>query len=204
MKRLILFSLALALTGATLSAQAPDRPVHNIQIGLGTYIYGGIETQSLRLGQLAGRISYGLDIPVAGAWSVMPEVGAKFFWQGVFFIGAVGADFDSFSYLDFTVSGRCHLEDGTILGLGPMLSFTGYPDRYYVDADPSDPLNRKAKNKHFGLSLRPSITFPSTKRWRFGLEAEIGLLNAMVQYPEYQRTGNRHIHAIRFFTVRSF
>ncbi|MBR5724213.1 MAG: hypothetical protein IKX62_02405 [Bacteroidales bacterium] len=203
MKRLF-FLLAATAFAVSLSAQVPDRPMHNIQIGLGTYTYGGIETRALRLGQLAGRVSYGLDIPVAGAWSVMPEVGAKFYWQGVFFIGAVGADFDSFSYLDFTVSGRYHLEDGSILGLGPMLSYTGYPDKYYIDADPSDPLNRQAKNKRLGLSLRPSITFPSTRRWRFGLEAEIGLLNAMVQYPEMGVTGNKHIHAVRFFTVRSF
>ena len=40
MKRLFLFSLALALTGATLSAQTLSRPEHNIQLGLGTYAYG--------------------------------------------------------------------------------------------------------------------------------------------------------------------
>ena len=202
MKRLILLSLALALTGATLSAQALSRPEHNIQLGLGTFVYGG--QHSLRNGQLAARLSYGLDIPVAGAWSVMPEVGVKLFQEGIFAIGAVGADFDSFSYLDFTLSCRYRTPNGLILGLGPMLSYTWHPGRYYVDADPNDPLNRKAKNKPFNLSLRPGIYWDAGRRWRFGVEAELGVLNTMVQYPELNRTGSKHIHAIRFVTGLHF
>lgn len=199
----------VALTfAAGLSAQ-PLRVEHNLQFGLGTFVYGGNYLELVRTGHLAGRLSYGPDIYVSDRWSVMPEVGGKFFFQGLFALGAVGADFDTFSYLDFTVSARRHFEDGIILGLGPMLSYTWTPDRYYVDADPSDPLNGKAKNERLGLSLKPSLTFASAGRWRFGVEAEIGLLNAMVQYPqpqypEYQRTGNKHIHAVRVFAALCF
>lgn len=202
MKRLIL--LLLAATFAFHLSARPPHVEHNLTIGMGTYTYGGDYLELVRTGHLAGRLSYGLDIYCSERWSVMPELGGKFYWEGVFAIGAVGADFNSFSYLDFTVSARCHLEDGLILGLGPMLSYTWTPDKYYIDADPTDPLNRKAKNTPFNLSLRPSLTFAAAGRWRFGVEAEIGLLNAMVQYPEYNRTGNRHIHAIRFFAALCF
>ena len=202
MKRLLVLLAALVFS-AVLFAQAP-RVEHNVQFGVGTFVYGGNYLELGRTGHLAGRLSYGPDIYVSNQWSVMPELGAKFFFQGLFAIGAVGADFDFFSYLDFTVSGRYHFEDGTILGLGPMLSYTWTPDTYYVDADPTDPLNKKAKNKRVGLSLKPSLTFASAGRWRFGVEAEIGLLNAMVQYPEYQRTGNKHLHAVRFFAALCF
>ena len=195
--------MAALTVAAGLSAQ-PLRVEHNLQFGLGTFVYGGNFLELVRTGHLAGRLSYGPDIYLSEQWSVMPEVGGKFFFQGLFALGAVGADFDTFSYLDFTVSGRRHFDDGTLLGLGPMLSYTWTPDTYYVDADPSDPLNRKPKNKRVGLSLRPTLTFASAGRWRFGVEAEIGLLNAMVQYPEYQCTGNRHLHAVRVFTTLCF
>lgn len=195
MKHLISF-LVFAAFSFGVSAQ-PVRLEHNIQLGLGIYTYGPGVSSQFRLGHLAGRLSYGLDIYCSDRWSVMPEAGGKFYWEGAFAIGAVGANFDSFSYLDFTVSARYHFADGMILGLGPMLSYTWTPGKYYIDADPSDPLNGKAKNTPLNLSLRPSLTFATAGRWRFGVEAEIGLLNVMVQYPEYGRTGNRHIHAVR-------
>ena len=195
--------MAALSVAAGLSAQ-PLRVEHNLQFGLGTFVYGGNFLELVRTGHLAGRLSYGPDIYLSEQWSVMPEVGGKFFFQGLFALGAVGADFDTFSYLDFTVSARYHFENGMILGLGPMLSYTWTPDRYYIDADPSDPLNRKAKNTPLNLSLRPTLTFATAGRWRFGVEAEIGLLNVMVQYPEYNRTGKCHIHAVRLFTALCF
>ena len=202
MKHLISF-LVFAAFSFGVSAQ-PVRLEHNIQLGLGIYTYGPGVSSQFRLGHLAGRLSYGLDIYCSDRWSVMPEAGGKFYWEGAFAIGAVGADFNSFSYLDFTVSARYHFENGMILGLGPMLSYTWTPDRYYIDADPSDPLNRKAKNTPLNLSLRPTLTFATAGRWRFGVEADIGLLNVMVQYPEYNRTGKCHIHAVRLFTALCF
>lgn len=203
MKRLFLLLTTLTFA-ASLSAQ-PLRVEHNIQFGLGTFLYGAnYRNLDFRTGLLAGRLSYGPDIYLSKQWSVMPEVGGKYFIQGLFALGSSGADIDTFSYLDFTVSGRLHFDDGIILGLGPMLSYTWTQDTYYIDADPTDPLHRKPKNKRVGLSLRPTLTFASTGRWRFGVEAEIGLLNAMVQYPEYHCTGNKHLHAIRVFAALCF
>ena len=202
MRRLTLL-LSLLVFAASLSAQ-PLRLEHNLQLGLGTYVYGGDYHALFQSGHLAHRISYGLDIYGSDRWSVMPEIGGKIYWEGILAIGANGADFDGFTYLDFTVSGRYHLEDGTVLGLGPMLSYTWTPDRYHPNYDPMASISGKAKNKPFNLSIRPSMTFASKGHWHLGVEAEIGLLNVMVQYPEYDQTGNRHLHAIRFFATRVF
>ena len=197
MKLLRIAILGILLPIAAL-AQAPARPTHQLQLGVGTFDYAYPIAAYARLGLLSSRLSYGLDIPVAASWSVMPEVGSKFCLMALFAPGAVGADFVLFSYWDFTVNARYHLPDGVILGLGPMLSYTFHQDKYYVDADPTDPLNGLPKNTRVNVSLRPSVIFHSGRRWHLGAEAELGLNNAMVQYPQYHRTGCRHLHALRF------
>lgn len=179
-------------------AQTPGRPTHQIQLGAGTFSYGTPLSGYTEVGLLSMRLSYGLDIPVSAAWSVMPEVGTKFCMEGLFALGAVGADFDLFSYWDFSANARYHLPGGAVLGLGPMLSYTFHQDKYYIDADPSDPLNGMPKNTRVNLSLHPSVIFHTGKRWHLGAEAEIGLNNIMIQYPQYRRTGCRHLHALRF------
>ncbi len=203
MKR-ILFSFLLFAAILPGFAQESRRPSHEIQLSAGTYSYGSGVQEYFQLGLLSMRLSYGLDIPVAENWSVIPEIGAKFYWEGVFAIGAVGADFDGFTYWDLTVSGRYHTADGIILGLGPMLSYARRQDHYYIDADPWDPLNGQPKNTRFNLSLRPSVLFGCGKHWHLGAEAEIGLTNAMVQYPELHHTGTRHLHALRFVACYRF
>jgi hypothetical protein len=194
MKQLIAILIAAAFSFGV-SAQELKRPEHNIQLGIGVFSFGS-ETP-FRMDDLSARLSYGVDIPVAGAWSVMPELGVKLYQERLFAGGAVGANFDSLCYLDMAVSIRYRTQKRWIFGLGPMLSYSWSPDKYYVDSDPSSPLNKKAKNTPFNLSIRPGVYWTPGKIWSLGLEAEIGLLNAMVQYPEYGRTGNRHIHAVR-------
>ena len=110
---------------------------------------------------------------------------------------AVGNDPDGMSLADVFVTARYHFEsDGTrmVVGLGPALSIMTSADTYYVDADPSDPLDGKEKFKRYDLGLQPSITFLRGKHFQWGFEGSIGLLNAMRQYPEYKRTGSVHMH----------
>lgn len=207
MKHLFLVFLILLPLGTA----AQTKLQHNIMLGTGVFDYGGKTFgASFGRGHLAMRLSYRLDVPLSDSWSIMPEVGAKFFAEGLFLMGAVGADFDGFTYLDLTVNGCYHTAGGLILGLGPMLSYTLHPDRYYVDADPSDPIAGEFKNKRFLLSLHPSILFDSGKRWIYGVDAEIGLNNAMIQYPQYTgkssftTTGNRQLNAVRFLICFHF
>lgn len=202
MKRLIIVLSCLVLA-VNVSAQ-PRRVEHNVQLGLGVFSYGGDLSQYFGVGHLAGRVSYGADICGSGHWSVMPEIGAKIFWEGIFALGAVGADFDTLFYLDFTLSGRYHTDSGIILGLGPMLSFTWWPDHYYVDANPGESLNRRAKNKPFLVSLRPSISFDVGPRWRLGIEGELGLMNAKVQHMDINRPFFGRLHALRIFAAWHF
>ena len=108
-----------------------------------------------------------------------------------------GGDPDGMAMADVFVVGRYHLaSDGTriVVGLGPALSYMVSPDTYYIDADPTDPLNNKEKFKRFDLGLQPSVTFLHGKHFQWGFEGSIGLLNAMRQYAEYNRQGSIHLH----------
>ena len=91
---------------------------------------------------------------------------------------AVGNDPDGMSLADVFVTARYHFEsDGTrmVVGLGPALSIMTSADTYYVDADPSDPLDGKEKFKRYDLGLQPSITFLRGKHFQWGFEGSIGL-----------------------------
>lgn len=44
------------------------------------------------------------------------------------------------------------------------------------------------------MGLQPSVTFLHGKHFQWGFEGSIGLLNAMRQYPEYDRQGSIHLH----------
>ena len=143
------------------------------------------------------RLSYGLDIRLDDQWSVMPGVGLRAQLSQIDHFMAVGNDPDGMSLADVFVTARYHFEsDGTrmVVGLGPALSIMTSADTYYVDADPSDPLDGKEKFKRYDLGLQPSITFLRGKHFQWGFEGSIGLLNAMRQYPEYKRTGSVHMH----------
>ena len=64
----------------------------------------------------------------------------------------------------------------------------------WIGGDPMDPLNNKEKFKRFDVGLQPSVTFLHGKHFQWGFEGCIGLLNAMRQYPEYNRRGSIHLH----------
>ena len=94
---------------------------------------------------------------------------------------AVGNDPDGMSLADVFVTARYHFEsDGTrmVVGLGPALSIMTSADTYYVDADPSDPLDGKEKFKRYDLGLQPSITFLRGKHFQWGFEGSIGRIRS--------------------------
>ena len=124
------------------------------------------------------RLSYGLDIRLDDQWSVMPGVGLRAQLSQIDHFMAVGNDPDGMSLADVFVTARYHFEsDGTrmVVGLGPALSIMTSADTYYVDADPSDPLDGKEKFKRYDLGLQPSITFLRGKHFQWGFEGSIGL-----------------------------
>lgn len=194
----IVVFLFLLFVQPTIGQEMPDRkrPESNLMVGGGLFLESGAQRDGNP--GITLRVSYGLDCPILGNWSLMPGVGVRAQAGDVRHWGWVGGDIDSMSQADFFLTLRYHLEneDGsrTILGLGPALSYMIFKDTYYIDADPSDPLNRKEKFKRYDLGLQPSLTFLRGKHFQWGLEANIGLLNALRPYPEYHRTGSIHLH----------
>ena len=146
----------------------------NFQLGGGLFLESGYLAREENPGAVL-RLSYGLDIRLDDQWSVMPGVGLRAQLSQIDHFMAVGNDPDGMSLADVFVTARYH-------------------DTYYVDADPSDPLDGKEKFKRYDLGLQPSITFLRGKHFQWGFEGSIGLLNAMRQYPEYKRTGSVHMH----------
>ena len=194
----IIFVMAAALLGLTMVAQeSRTRLESNFQLGSGLFMESGYLADEQNPG-LVLRLSYGLDIPFNENWSMMPGVGYRaqlgdirhFMWQG--------NDPDGMTLADVFVIARFHYQetDGSrfVIGFGPALSYMVSPDTYYIDADLSDPVNGKEKFKRYDLNLLPSVTFLRGMHFQWGVEANIGLLNAMRQYPEYNRNGSIHLH----------
>ena len=196
-KRIILV-MAATLLGLTVAAQENwKRLESNFQLGGGLFMESGYLADEQNPG-LVLRLSYGLDIRFNESWSMMPGAGLRAQLGDIRHFMWLGNDPDGMSLADVFVIARYHgLEaDGSrfVIGLGPALSYMVSPDTYYIDADPGDPLGGKEKFNRYDLGLQPSVTFLRGKHFQWGVEASIGLLNAMRQYPEYNRTGSIHLH----------
>lgn len=184
-----LFVAIFAVNFSGFSSAQTKKFDHNIQLG------AGISGSNSGYVGLATKLSYGLDIAISPSWSIMPSIGHQILNEYIFHYGMVGGDYDIFEMATFSIAPRFH-KDGVIIGLGPYCSWIHDGDTYYIDADPSDPLNNKTEIGSFDYGIQPSISFDVRKHWRFGVEAEIGLPNVMIQYPEYKMTGTRRLKAI--------
>lgn len=194
MKRILLIVIALTL-GVAASAQES-----NLMIGAGLFGETGNRARDVFPG-LALRLSYGLDFQLSEKWSVMPGAGV-FARQGeINHLGWVGGDPEGMTMVDAFCQLRYHFEsqgDRIVLGLGPQFSYMISPDRYYIDADPNDPLGGKEKFEKWDIGLQPSLIFQTGKRFQWGFEANVGLRNMLHQYPEYNVTGRVHLHNLMF------
>lgn len=202
MKR-ILFLIAAVLVSVAASAQQNaswKRLESNIMIGAGLFGETGNKASNVFPGAVL-RMSYGLDVKLGDKWSLMPGAGIRAQLGEVNHIGWVGGDPDGMSMADVFCQARYHFESNgvnMVVGLGPQFSYMVSPDTYYIDADPNDPRGGKEKFERWDIGLQPSIVFQSGKHWQWGFEASVGLRNMLRQYPEYNVTGNVHLHNIMF------
>nr|MCR5548227.1 PorT family protein [Bacteroidales bacterium] len=187
MKRIVIIALAL-LIGASARSQGTTKLLEsNFMIGAGLFGETGNRARDVFPGAVL-RLSYGLDVRIGENWSVMPGAGLRTQHGNVNMLGALGADFDDMSMADVFCQARYHFEaDGIamVVYAGPQFSYMVSNDRYYIDADPSDPRNGKEKFKTWDIALQPGIIFRSGKHWQWGFEASVGLRNMRRQYPEY-------------------
>ena len=185
---------------------------HNLMISAGMFAETGSST--VQLPGLALRLSYGLDIPVAEKWSLMPGAGVKgqiadFFHSGWF--GYIGTDNHTMVMGDLFCSARYHIDDkkGQIVyGLGPQLLYVIVPSKYPFCVIPTsnpekprerDPMSGQERFHRWGIALMPSVVFQRGEHWQWGFEASIGLNNMKVQYPYHSwSTGSTYLHNLLF------
>ena len=191
-------SLLLGMGASAQENTSWKRLEHNIQLGGGLFLESGLYANEQNPG-IVLRVSYGLDIRFNEHWSVMPGASLRAQLGDVRHFMGKGNDPDGMALADVFMTARYHFDiDGSqiVVGLGPALSYMVSPDTYYIDADPTDPLNNKEKFNRFDVGIQPSVCFLHGKHFQWGFEANIGLLNAMRQYPEYNRTGSIHLHYV--------
>ena len=199
-KKVLVFVFAGLLS---FGAAAQQRKVENIfQAGLGVFV----ETTDGRIDMdqepgLALKLSYGLDIPVAGAWSTLPGIGLRVQAADIRHFGWDGGDPDGLLYADAFLLARYHMtpsSDSRIaIHFGPDFAYELSKETYYIDADPRDPLSGKRKYKPWDLGLMTGLTFEKGAHWQFGAEATLGLRNLLIQYPDLN-PGKRHFHTVVF------
>ena len=197
MKKLLLISVALL---AFMSASAQENPggkklQNYIQFGAGAFTEAGYGFWEVNPGAVL-RMSYGLDIMLDDKWSVMPGLGSIIQMGPVTAFYSDGGDPDGMCMADVFCVARYHFQSGdginTIVGIGPQVSFMTLKDKYFVDADPWEPISGKPKFKDWDIGLQPSVVFLTRKHFHWGFEANFGLRNMRIQYPEYNRTGHTH------------
>lgn len=214
--RLVIASLLIValFAGAPAFAQSEGGQPgleHNLMISAGMFAETG-SSSTVELPGLALRVSYGLGIPIAEKWSLMPGAGVKgqmadFFHSGWF--GYIGSGNHSMVMGDLFCSARYHVDGKRwqiVYGLGPQVLYIIVPDNYPYSVRPNpnhenpiDPISGQETFHRWGLALMPSVVFQRGEHWQWGFEASIGLNNMMVQYPDHSRlTGSIYLHNLLF------
>lgn len=198
MKR-ILFVLLTVLCSASLQAQSEKKVTPVLEVGAGL----SVKTNSgygESVNGLATEFTLGLEIRLDDKWSVMPQIGHNLMLNDLkgLFGDYLGGDPDYFSFYNAAVLGRYKLEDGVAIGFGPAFYIIEDKDTYYIDADPSDPRNGRAKLKPWDFGLRATLTKDCGKHWRIGALANVGLRNMLCQYPDAGVTGSTHLYSLCF------
>lgn len=198
MKRILIAFFAI-LCSASLHAQSEKKVTPVLEIGAGL----SVKTNSgygESVNGLATEFTLGLEIRLDDKWSVMPQIGHNLMLNDLktLFADYIGSDPDYFSFYNAAVLGRYKLEDGVAIGFGPAVYITEDRDTYYIDANPSDPRNGRAKIKPWDFGLRATLTKDCGKHWRIGALANVGLRNMLCQYPDAGVTGSTHLYSLCF------
>lgn len=192
--------LATALFADAQTEQKKVRPFIELGAGLSYVTNNGYDESVTGMGL---SLSGGLDIRVNDKWSISPSVGHIDMigdaWY--FFRGYIGADYDCVSMFDCSLLASYHFISegaGYVFGLGPALFLTNGDERYYIDADPSDPRAGLKKNHKTDIGIRMSFAREFGKHWYLGVQANAGLRNMMIQYPDCGIDGSKHLFTALF------
>ena len=193
MKKSIASAAALLMLALGTWAQTEDSASYTQKWEHNIYVASGVMFDSwdgrLETGFTA-KLGYGISHRLAARWSLMPGVDYRIEGTNLFLNAKDGADDDIFQYIDVPIAVRYHADGNLVLGLAPVLSFCIDRGTWYIDADPSDPLNGRSKIKMFNVGLQPSIVY-QWKRMNLGLEANIGLLDVKETHGLWPYDGKR-------------
>lgn len=180
-------------------ADAGKNYFHNISIGNGLFTIHRTDLSTKYPSGLICTIGYGGEVTLNVNWSVMNGIRYRLLIGGIFEKPTIGGDNqDLFKLADYSFQLRYRVDYGNVLlvfAMGPMLSLDFSPqyNDYWVDPPVSGPsLLGKRKYKTWDILYTPNISLVLWKYWIVGLEIGLGLNNIMVQYPEFNKTGNMH------------
>ncbi len=182
MKKYLLFALFLS---AVVAAQAQERKwEHQFHVSAGVQIDNTDNTGS------STGIGYSLGRFLRPDFSLTAGVALRYEVENMF-DSLDGADDDDYTFVDFSVAARYHTGHWTF-GLGPVFSFCTRNDTYYIDANPTDPMNDKEKLHTFGLGLKPSVMYDLGRHFRLGVEGHIGLNDMRIDYGRFHEPNRFH------------
>lgn len=206
MKKLCLSIACFIVALSSIMAQdAPYKKWENIlYIGAGRPIFyiGGYKQPSDK--PLTAKIGYGLNYYLNRNFSIGSGVNYYFSDEHVG-DAPIGADEDYFEFVDIPFTAQYHCFDGVgtwSFGFGPVLSISTYQGSYYIDADPWDPRNDKAKIKKYNMFLQPTMSY-KYKHLLIGVEGDISVNNMIKKY-EFLHTKSRNLHNILLLLGFSF
>lgn len=196
----IAFLSMIVMNSHQLMAQEQKTVEHKLMAGIGL---SDVSANQSTAGFVLS-VQYGLDIAVSPSWSMMPLVGLRMASETLFRPGKDGADYSDFRFVDAGLLMCWNGVDRFVFGVGPYFSYALSRDKYYVDADPSDPLNDRAKIKKTDIGLQPFASYDISNKWSICLQGHIGLLDASMHYPDTRSIKSHRLKTIEASIARRF
>ena len=192
----------LLLSLGTLHAQE-KKAAHQVSLGTGCFFESGSMTDSPGV---ALRLSYGCDIRLGGGWSVMPGVGVRVQKAAVGKWRRKGGSANGYACADAFFQVNYQPARDLVFGIGPVVSYALTCMKYDASSlgNPDSPLVGKDIYYALDFGIMPSILFPLSEHWRFGVEAIFGLRNLRIPYEETVAGASTRMNVILASAVYSF
>ncbi len=185
--------MALLLLAGVLGAASAQESKweHCVNLSAGLFLDGTTLDYS---NGLSAKLGYGVAYRFAERFSVKSGVAYRVDMESpIKAFTYDGGDYDAFEFVEVPLVARYHTKDNLVLALGPVFSFCTNNDTYYIDSDPTSPLDGKTKIKDFYVGLQPSVMY-QWKHFSLGVEANIGLMDVKLNHG--LTTGSKYLHQV--------
>ena len=172
-KYLFVTFVILIMTGVASMGQT-----HRLWVGAGGFFQGG------RLNEAdpgtAISLQYGFEKSIGENWAIMPVVGYEELSEGFFRSAKDGEDLDNLCNVNVSLNAVYKLNSPgfvTSIGFGPQVSFDTKRERFFIDSNPADPMNKINKFKKNDIGIKAFVMFNTGSRFFWGVQTYIGLKN---------------------------